>query len=158
MVIRPIAPGELGAVGELCVRAYAPMEPESGYEATLRDVATRHDTALVLVAVDDDGLLGTVSFVADGGPLHEIATAEEAEFRMLAVDPSAQGRGVGEALVRDCLARARARQRRRLVASSLPRMRAAHRVYARLGFTRAPDRDWSPAPGVDLVVFEHPLR
>ena len=37
--------------------------------------------------------------------------------------------------------------------SSLPEMRAAHRIYERLGFRRAPERDWSPVPGVRLVSF-----
>jgi hypothetical protein len=30
---------------------------------------------------------------------------------------------------------------------------AAHRVYGRLGFRRTPDRDWSPAPGIELLGF-----
>jgi ribosomal protein S18 acetylase RimI-like enzyme len=158
MVIRPIIPREHDAVGDLCVRAYGELA-SAGYAETLRDVATREASALVLVAVEDDreAILGTVTFVADGGPLHEIAAADEAEFRMLAVDPWAQGRGVGDQLVRACLARARARGRRQLVASSLPSMKAAHRVYERLGFTRAPERDWSPVEGVELVVFERYL-
>ncbi len=32
-------------------------------------------------------------------------------------------------------------------------MRAAHRIYERLGFTRDPERDWSPLPGVELLAF-----
>jgi hypothetical protein len=32
-------------------------------------------------------------------------------------------------------------------------MRAAHRVYGRLGFVRVPDRDWQPMPGIDLLVY-----
>jgi hypothetical protein len=32
-------------------------------------------------------------------------------------------------------------------------MTTAHRVYARLGYERDPDRDWSPLPGVDLLAF-----
>jgi hypothetical protein len=32
-------------------------------------------------------------------------------------------------------------------------MRAAHRIYERLGFRRVPGRDWSPAPGIDLLTF-----
>jgi hypothetical protein len=32
-------------------------------------------------------------------------------------------------------------------------MRTAHRLYARFGFVRAPERDWSPAPGIDLIAF-----
>ena len=40
-----------------------------------------------------------------------------------------------------------------MVLSSLAQMAAAHRVYGRLGYSRAPDRDWDPAPGVHLVAF-----
>ena len=32
-------------------------------------------------------------------------------------------------------------------------MTDAHRVYGRLGFLRAPEDDWSPVPGVDLLAF-----
>jgi ribosomal protein S18 acetylase RimI-like enzyme len=40
-----------------------------------------------------------------------------------------------------------------VVLSSLPVQQAAHRLYERLGFRRTPDRDWSPATGVDLLAF-----
>ena len=40
-----------------------------------------------------------------------------------------------------------------MVLSSLAEMTAAHRIYGRLGYTRAPERDWSPMPGVRLVAF-----
>jgi len=76
---------------------------------------------------------------------------------MLAVDPSARGLGVGTALLRRILDESRRRGRTGVVCSSLPEMRAAHRIYARLGFTRAPERDWSPLPGVDLLAFAIPL-
>ena len=36
---------------------------------------------------------------------------------------------------------------------ALPDMRAAHRIYERLGFRRVPGRDWSPVPGIDLLTF-----
>mgnify|MGYP004634202519 FL=1 len=32
-------------------------------------------------------------------------------------------------------------------------MTAAQRLYQRLGFTRLPERDWQPAPGIDLLVY-----
>ncbi|WP_236829668.1 GNAT family N-acetyltransferase [Blastococcus sp. KM273128] len=60
---------------------------------------------------------------------------------------------MGEALVRACLARARQAGRRRVVISTGTRMTAAHRLYERLGFTRLPERDWTPVPGVDLLVY-----
>jgi hypothetical protein len=36
-------------------------------------------------------------------------------------------------------------------------MRSAHRLYERLGFTRLPERDWSPMPGTDLLVYTREL-
>jgi ribosomal protein S18 acetylase RimI-like enzyme len=60
--------------------------------------------------------------------------------------------------VRACADRARALGGRdRLVLSTQPAMRAAHRLYERLGFVRAPHRDWNPAPQAvpfDLLVYE----
>ena len=44
-----------------------------------------------------------------------------------------------------------------MVLSTDPRMTAAHRLYERLGFTRLPERDWSPMPGVDLLVYARDL-
>ena len=72
---------------------------------------------------------------------------------MLAVAPAGRGRGTGRALVELCERRARAHGASGMVLSSLPDMAAAHRVYGRLGYTRDPSRDWTPAPGVALVAF-----
>jgi len=44
------------------------------------------------------------------------------------------------------------------VLSSLPAQTPAHALYGRLGFRRTPHRDWSPAPGVDLLAFRMDLR
>ena len=152
--IRHAAPAEFAAVADVCVAAYAPfVAGDHAYQAELRDVARRAAAADVLVAAGDGRVLGTVTFVPDGGPLGEIAESGEAEFRMLAVDPAAHGRGVGTALLRRVLDDSRRRGRAGVVCSSLPEMRAAHRVYERLGFRRAPERDWSPQPGVDLLAF-----
>ena len=154
LTIRPVAPGEFAAVADLCAAAYAPfVADDHAYAAVLRDVPRRAAEAEVLVAAAGPQILGTVTFVPDGGPLGEIAGPDEAEFRMLAVDPAGQGAGVGTALLRHVLDAARRDGRAGVVCSSQPEMRAAHRIYARCGFTRAPERDWSPLPGVDLLAF-----
>ncbi|MDA0165346.1 GNAT family N-acetyltransferase [Solirubrobacter ginsenosidimutans] len=152
--IRVATEAEFDAVGDLCVAAYAPFLSQAGnYADVLRDAAARAHAAELLVAVDAEQLLGTVTFVPDGGPLGEIATDDETEFRMLAVSPAAQGRGVGTELLRRVVEETASRGRAGVVCSSQPAMRAAHRIYERLGFTRDPQRDWSPLPGVDLLAF-----
>jgi ribosomal protein S18 acetylase RimI-like enzyme len=154
--IRHAAPAEFPALADLCAAAYAPfVAGDHHYLAVLRDVAPRAADAELLVAAEPCGgeVLGTVTFVPDGGPLGEIAGPGEAEFRMLAVDPAAHGRGVGTALLRRVLHDSRRLGRAGVVCSSLPEMRAAHRIYERLGFRRARKRDWSPVPGVELLAF-----
>jgi ribosomal protein S18 acetylase RimI-like enzyme len=159
--IRPATAAEFAAVADVCEAAYAPLLPPDGrYRAVLRDVARRAADAELLVAADRAAgrILGTVTFVPDGGPLGEIAGPDEAEFRMLAVDPAAQGRGIGGSLLGRVLDDSRKRGKRGVVCSSLPTMRAAHRVYERAGFHRTPERDWSPTPGVRLLAFVAALR
>lgn len=157
--VRPARPGEHASAGQLVADAYAAAGYAHGaYLDVLRDAAGRSAVAevVVLVAVEAGGrVLGTVTYAAGGTPFADVAAPDEAEFRMLAVDSKARGRGVGEALVRSCLDRARANGKRRLVMSTQPGMTTAHRLYERLGFRRAPDRDWSPAsePGLRLRVY-----
>jgi len=159
MEIRSALPHEHAALGEICVRAYRHLGSVSdSYAAELRDVAGRAETTDVLAAVNRDGLLGCVTVILGESPWREISGPDEGEFRMLAVDPAAQGRGVGEALVQASVDVICAADRRRVVISSAADMTAAHRLYERLGFARAPARDWRPVPHVELRVYELALE
>ncbi|WP_406863054.1 GNAT family N-acetyltransferase [Streptomyces sp. HUAS MG47] len=154
--IRVVRRQEHAELGEVVAQAYLAdgllaFGEADWYLGELRDVGKRAASAEVLVAVDGEGtVLGGVTFVPSPGPMADLARAGEAEIRMLAVDRAARGRGVGEALVRDCVERARGVEGCvRIVLSTQPAMRGAHRIYERLGFRRTPERDWSPIP-------EHP--
>ncbi|MEU3608848.1 GNAT family N-acetyltransferase [Streptomyces sp. NPDC035033] len=158
--IRAVRPEEHKELGEITARAYLDdghlsFGEADGYLPVLRDVTRRAGLAEVLVAVDGDGaVLGGVAFTAGGKEYADMAVDGEAEFRMLAVARAARGRGVGEALVRACVERARERGSARLVLSTQTRMTTAHRLYRRLGFVRVPERDWSPVPGLPpLMAF-----
>ncbi|MGW0979883.1 GNAT family N-acetyltransferase [Streptomyces xiamenensis] len=159
-MIRAAEPDELTELGEMTATTYLDeglltYGAADPYLRVLRDTARRAAHTQILVAADTDGtLLGSVTLVLDGGPYVDVADGpEEAEFRMLVVRNEARGRGIGEALVRECLSRARRAGKRRVVISSSSQMHTAHRLYGRLGFVRAPERDWDPFPGVTLHVF-----
>ena len=159
--IRPVRPGEHERAGALVVAAYRALPGahlSSGYAELLADVARRAEDAVVLVAVGRDvgagALAGCVTYVPDrSSPFAEELSDGEAGVRMLAVDPASQGRGIGTALVEACIARARAEGRTALVLHTTPWMEAAHAVYRRLGFSRAPSRDLTPVPEVPLLAF-----
>lgn len=164
--VRTARPDELGAVGVLCEGAYraaGQLRHDDPYAQTLRDAAERARTCDVLVAVDDDpppstpAIVGTVTICPVGSPFGEIGLEGESEFRFLAVDEAAWGRGVGEILVAACTQRAAERGQTAHVISVNATNTAAQRLYGRLGFTRLPERDWTPVPGVHLLAFTRPI-
>lgn len=153
--IEPATPADHAAIAELTVSVYIDGELAGpSYTPELADVAGRADRAELLVVRDDDGrVVGSVALVLSGDFGEVTESDDEAAVRMLVVDPAAQGRGIGELLMTDCLRRARAAGKRRMVLSTGPKMLAAHRLYERMGFTRLPERDWTPVPGIDLLVY-----
>ncbi|MEV0391595.1 GNAT family N-acetyltransferase [Polymorphospora rubra] len=162
VLVRLAEPAEFDTVARLTLAAYeadGQLKDDRSYAPTLADVATRAGAGELLVAVDEASgrLLGSVTFVLPGSRYAELSGAGEAEFRMLSVDPAAQGRGVGEALTRACLSRAAALGCHAVVISTRTFTEPAHRLYHRVGFVRTPAADWSPVPGVDLIAWRYDL-
>lgn len=157
LIVRTVRQDELDQVGRLTLQAYLAdglVDPVGPYTAELANASQRDRDAELLVAVDPDGaLLGTVTVCAPGSPLSEVSRPGELEFRMLAVDPGTRSLGVGEALVTAVLRQAADIGAHRVVLCSGERMHAAHRLYRRLGFSRLPERDWYPVPGLKLLAF-----
>lgn len=160
MEIRPVRPEEYERLGAITVNAYRALdghvvEPE--YERQLVDIGARAEApaTVVLAAVDDDGrVLGGVTYVRDRtSPMAEHATDGAASIRMLAVDPAAQGFGVGRRLTEACVDRAKADGATEIVLHSTQWMTVAHRLYATLGFERDPSSDITPVPGIELRAF-----
>jgi ribosomal protein S18 acetylase RimI-like enzyme len=164
MLIRPIEPDEYARLGVLTLEAYTTLDghvSEPDYEEDLADVRTRAEApaTVVLVAVGDEGgLLGGVTYVADErSPYAEHSVDGAASIRMLAVDGSARRSGAGEALVRECINRARADGRAEVFLHSTPWMTAAHELYEKLGFVRDPANDMDITPEIQLWAFRLPL-
>ena len=162
VVVRRAEPTEHERAGALTLAGYLAdgfVDPSAWYAQHLTDAADRAAQAELLVAVDPHGeVVGTVTFCRPGSPYAEISTPGEAEFRMLAVSPVARGAGVGAALVHACLDLAGAAGDHRVVLSTTAHMRAAARIYRRLGFEADPARNWSPSPGVDLLAYQRDVQ
>jgi GNAT superfamily N-acetyltransferase len=183
MWIREATKDDFDEIARLTLAAYRALDAWVGddYAKELADVETRAlaENTLVLVAEDDlpspaavtaavvagadEGsvraperrLLGSVTLTIGGGPYFEWSPADgDCGFRMLAVDPGVQGRGVGPRLVAECLERARAAGCRRMIIGSTEWMTTAHRIYERLGFRRAPelDQQWGGIRGLCFVL------
>jgi ribosomal protein S18 acetylase RimI-like enzyme len=87
--------------------------------------------SILLIAVDpDDGaILGSMTLA-----WFRIPTGVRAWIEDVVVDEAARGRGVGEALNREALDRARALGAKTVDLTSRPSREAANRLYQRLGF------------------------
>jgi GNAT superfamily N-acetyltransferase len=143
--VRPLRPGEADEVGRLTLAAYDAYGTLTGpYRDRVGDPASRIETSTaVLVAELEGRLAGTVTFVLPGDPDWEPRPepAGDAGFRILAVAPWAEGRGVGRALVTACIDRAHDVAARRMVITTMAWMARAHGLYHQLGFTHRPDLD-----------------
>jgi len=160
--VRVAREDEYAAVGALTVAGYDAdgylVKPDGtyddGYATWIGNATQRARESVLLVAVDRDELLGTVTWCPPGSPARELATQDhQGEFRTLSVSPNARRRGVGRALVAGCIDRARAAGLTEIIICSLTQMTPAHDLYDSFGFVRRPELDWSPTQGVDLWAF-----
>ncbi len=152
--VRVARPDEYRRVGELTVAAYRALSVDhlwGGYDEGILDTAGRAKGAEILVAVVDNAVVGAVTYVSDSSsPWSEWTEPGEAQFRLLAVNPSARGTGAGRALAEACIERARVAGQPLLIHTT-PWMEIARCMYERMGFVRAPDRDvpqsvWNDPP------------
>ncbi len=104
-----------------------------------------------MVAEIQDQIIGAVAYIPPGRPKASYFQKEWPVIRMLVVDPSCRGHGVGRELTRECLARAR-RDRSPVVALHTSTiMTVALPMYLRMGFEWA--HDAPPVFGVPYAVY-----
>jgi DNA-binding MarR family transcriptional regulator/GNAT superfamily N-acetyltransferase len=136
MVLRAPEPGDLGWVVERHGARYA---AEYGWDATfealvariIADFAERRDTnrEAAWIAELDGQRVGCVFCTAAD-------TADTAQLRLLLVEPSARGSGVGTRLVDGCLRFAKRTGYTRITLWTNDVLIAARRIYERAGFVR----------------------
>ncbi|MCG2799475.1 MAG: GNAT family N-acetyltransferase [Cellulomonas sp.] len=150
VLVRVALPRDVDAAGALTAEAYLAdrlLTDDDGYEAELRDARRRAREAVLLVAVvpagNSEAVVGSLTLAPYGSSYAEVARPGESELRMLAVAPEARRQGLAAELVLASLREAVAGGADRVVLSTLDSMRAAHRLYERLGFVAAPERDWA---------------
>jgi GNAT superfamily N-acetyltransferase len=117
------------------------------YLASALDVEGRMVDGEVLAADIDGRIVGTITYFADANDEGVKAAFPPltAGIRATAVDPDAQGAGVGRALVEACIERATVDGARAVALHTAPFMVAAVALYERTGFRRSlmSDLPWS---------------
>ena len=163
VVIRDARPEDRDAIRAVTLAAYeeyAAQMPSLHWEAyRLNILATleRVAPAEQIVAERDGTVVGTVLLYPPptDRPALDDAVIETPwpEVRLLAVAPAGRGAGVGAALMEECVRRARRSGARALGLHTTDMMQTAMRMYARMGFVRAPELDFHPMPGVTIKGY-----
>jgi ribosomal protein S18 acetylase RimI-like enzyme len=148
MRLRDARTDELDELAQLLAEVYGAFRghlPGAAWEryiGEIVDVRSRLGESELIVAEHAGRLVGTIGFYPDGArSALERWPDGWASIRTLAVLADARRRGVGTALARECVSRARA-----CGASSIGLHTAAHMVaaaclYEQIGFRRAPELD-----------------
>jgi ribosomal protein S18 acetylase RimI-like enzyme len=155
-MIRDARPDERAAVGELRVSAYRALgllSDADAYAQTLRRFGFGGDCT-VLVAVDDNSILGTITLEPFEAASELAQDDTEADIRAFAVAAQAQGKGVGRRLLLAVIERAEKQGLRRLRLCTQPAMAAGQHLYVAAGFTRTPELDFSPVATLTLRAYE----
>ena len=141
MEIREAAPDEHTIAGRITASAYRGLVRDEAYLERIADVSDRAGRTVILVAVDDGAIVGSLTLELDRrvNPDDDPLATHRAHIRMLGVDPSAQGRGIGTALMRAAEQHAIEAGKTEMTLHTTERMAAARAMYDGLGYERTPD-------------------
>jgi ribosomal protein S18 acetylase RimI-like enzyme len=146
--LRDARPSELDELARLLAEIYAvfrghlPPEAWESYVGEIVDVGSRLGESELIVAEHGGHLVGTIGFYANASRSRVERWPEGwASIRTLGVRAGARRQGVGTALARECVRRARERAAEAIGLNTASHMAAATRLYERLGFRRAPEFD-----------------
>jgi GNAT superfamily N-acetyltransferase len=161
--IRNAQPAEFNDIGKLMVRVYSQLEgfpkedEQPNYYKTLLNIGDfihKPGTELLVAVSSEQTIVGGVLFFnnmqhyGSGGT----ATTEKnaAGFRLLAVDPQVQGKGIGKLLTQACIQKTKDQQLPQLIIHSTKAMQTAWKMYEAIGFRRSADLDFKQG---ELEVF-----
>lgn len=162
--VRPIAAADYDAVSRITADAYLGAgyfdSPDYPYMRKILRVAERAAVAPMIVAERDGAVVGSATLAVYGDEWADVAQAGELEFRLLVVDPAVQRSGAGRALVEWIIEHAKTLEGIHAVSLTTgDDWHGAHALYRRLGFVRAPERDWPiPENGKMLRVYRMELQ
>jgi len=162
--VRPVRPQEYDEAGRVTALAYRefvrPEDPPAWeeYLARITDVRERAVRTLVLVAVEDETILGSATLELEGRTEtdDDLPLAPgEAHIRMLGVHPDARRRGVARLLMEACMDQAGRAGKTLMSLNTTQRMDAARRMYESMGFERTEDRVFPD--GFVLLGYRKPI-
>lgn len=167
VIVRRARPEDDAILGELMVEAfvgaYARKMPEvvvtEQRKRDLRDVASKRDSAAVLVAeVPGAGIVGTATLFRAGTPGGRAWIPGATELRYVSVVESWRGKGVADRVLEAAAAQAREWNASAICIHVRKGAHGVARFYERLGYRRESAADIDLLPEIFLEAFWLPLK
>lgn len=155
---------EHSAVAQVILESYAeygPLIPADAWERyaqSILDVRSRMTESELLIAVEDGEIVGSATFY----PARLKRTQSEwppewTGVRLIAVLPERRGRGIGKAIVKECIHISRDQNAAAFALHTTPYMELARGMYERMGFVRVPEYDFHPRPEMTVMAYKYDL-
>ena len=158
--LRDARPDELEHVAKLLVAAYQeyeefmPADRWDWYRNDIIDISSRMEDSELIIAEVRNKIAGAVTLFPQGS--NNGWPAGWAGIRLLAVHPDYRGRGIGRALMEECIRRCRERGTKTIGLHTTELMKVSRAMCERIGFERISKFDFHPAS--DTIVFAYRLE
>ena len=154
-MLRDYRDNDAEAIVRVALAAFAEFEPHFSdwplFNANVAKMPQLAKTGEIIVAEDDGRIVGTVAYIGPQQPKPAFFEPAWPVIRMLVVDPSARGKGIGRQLTEECLRRAERDQAGVIALHTTPIMTVALPMYLRMGFARV--REAPDILGVPYAVY-----
>jgi len=159
-IIRDAHPEELDEVAAVLKDAfeqYARLIPPDAWQSYLEDIMDvrgRLPESQLIVAEVDWKIVGSVTLFLNESESPSPWPHGWAGVRLLGVRPAFRGKGVGKALMEECIRRCREKGVKMVGLHTTEAMGVARRMYERMGFVRVPEFDFHPSPEAVVVAYK----
>jgi ribosomal protein S18 acetylase RimI-like enzyme len=139
--IRKAGASDHAYIGRILVNAYESVMQRmastdaAAFAQRLPGAVTRYANGGVWLLAEQSEPVGAVAFFAPGTTTHPLFQGNVSHIQLLGVLPDQTRRGVGSALVAECLSMASAAGASELLLQTSELMPEARRLYERIGFT-----------------------
>jgi ribosomal protein S18 acetylase RimI-like enzyme len=158
--VRDARPEELDRIALLLKEAYhqfqdfLPPAVWQDYLENIMDVRSRLQEAQLIVAELEGKLAGAVTLYLKSDNAEGGWPEGWAGVRLLGVDPKFRSHGIGRALMDECVRRCKEHRIKTIGLHTTELMDVAKRMYEKMGFTRIPEFDYHPRPGVTVMAYK----
>lgn len=154
-MLRDYREGDAEAIVRVALAAFAQFEQDFSdwplFNANVAKMPQLAKTGEIIVAEDNGEIIGAVAYVGPQQPKPAFFEPGWPIIRMLVVDPSARGKGIGRQLTEECLRRAERDQSPVIALHTTPIMTVALPMYLRMGFAKV--REAPDILGVPYAVY-----